>query len=102
MSGWQPKTSKYGGLPNYTLEPCKPAPLGTTFLNGVDATNGILAYQNVVQFSEIQKQKDSHNEKSHLPNGVEINAHCAETLRQAEGVNVVEGDGSAVMPGLVV
>jgi hypothetical protein len=91
MSGWRPKTSNYGGLPNYTMEPRKPAPLGTMFRNGVDATNGILAYQDVVQFSEIQKQKEYHGEKSHLPNGVEINAHCAETLRQSEGVNVVEG-----------
>jgi hypothetical protein len=91
MSGWRPKTSKYGGLPNYTLEPRKPVPLGTMFRNGVDATHGILAYQDVVQFSEIQKQKDYRDEKSHLPNGVEINAHCAETLHQAEGVNVVEG-----------
>jgi hypothetical protein len=91
MSGWWPKTSKYGGLPNYTLEPRKPVPLGTMFRNGVDATNGILAYQDVVQFSEIQTQKDYHDEKSHLPNGVEINDHCAETLCQAEGANVVEG-----------
>jgi hypothetical protein len=91
MSGWRPKTSKYGGIPNYTLEPCKPVPLGTMLRNGVDATNVILAYQDVVQFSKIQKQKDYHDENSHLPNGVEINDHCAETLRQAEGVNVVEG-----------
>jgi hypothetical protein len=61
------------------------------FRNGVDVTNGILAYQDVVKFSEIQKQKDYHDEKSHLPNGVEINAHCAEKLRQAEGSNVVKG-----------
>ena len=28
MSAWRPKTSKYGGLPNYTFEPRKPVPLG--------------------------------------------------------------------------
>jgi hypothetical protein len=83
MPGSRPKTSKYGGLPNYTLEPRKPVPLGTMFRNGV-ATNVILAYQDIVQFSEIQKQKDYHDEKSHLPNGIEINAHCAETICQAE------------------
>jgi hypothetical protein len=43
ISGWWPKTSKYGGLPNYTLEPHKPVPLGTMFKNGLDAKNGILA-----------------------------------------------------------
>ena len=31
MSGWRPKTSKLGGLPNYTLEPRKPVTLGTMF-----------------------------------------------------------------------
>jgi hypothetical protein len=29
MSGWRPKTSKLGGLPNITFEPRKPIPLGT-------------------------------------------------------------------------
>jgi hypothetical protein len=90
--GWRPNTYKYGGIPNYTLEPRKHVPLGTMFRNGVDATNEILAYHDVVQFSEIQKQKEYHNDKSHLPNGVDINARCAETLRQDEGVNVVEGE----------
>ncbi len=31
MSGWRPKTSKLGGLPNYTFEPRKQIPLGTMF-----------------------------------------------------------------------
>jgi hypothetical protein len=75
------------------LEPRKPMTLGTMFRNGVDATNGILAYQDVVQFSEIQKQKEHHAEKYHLPNVVDINAHCAETMRQAERANTVEGGG---------
>ncbi len=28
ISGWRPKTTKLGGLPNYTYEPRKPVPLG--------------------------------------------------------------------------
>jgi hypothetical protein len=31
MSGWRPKTTNLGGLPNYTYEPRKPVPLGTMF-----------------------------------------------------------------------
>ena len=36
VSGWQPKTSKLGGLPNYTFESRNPVPLGTMFINGVE------------------------------------------------------------------
>ena len=31
MSGWHPKMTKLGGLPNYTFEPHKPVPLKTMF-----------------------------------------------------------------------
>jgi hypothetical protein len=49
MSGWRPKTSKLGGLPNYTYEPQKPVPLGRMFGNGVECISGILVFQDVVQ-----------------------------------------------------
>jgi hypothetical protein len=42
MSGWRPKTSKLGGLPNYTYEPRKPVTLGAMFRNGVECILGIL------------------------------------------------------------
>jgi hypothetical protein len=58
-------------------------PLAPCF-ESLDATNGTLAYQKVIQFSEIQKQNDYHDEKYHLPNGVEMNAHCADILCQSE------------------
>jgi len=44
MSAWRPKTSKYGGLPNYTFEPRKPVPLGTMFKNAVECITGIFMY----------------------------------------------------------
>jgi hypothetical protein len=57
MSGWRPKTSKLGGLPNYTYEPRKPVPLGTMFRNGAECMSGILVFQDVVQLSEVQSRK---------------------------------------------
>jgi hypothetical protein len=54
MSGWRPKTSKLGGLPNCTYEPRKPVPLGTMFRNSVECITGCLQYQVVVQLPEIQ------------------------------------------------
>ena len=51
MSGWRPKTTKTGGLPNITYEPQKPKPLGTMFKNGVEAVTGIVVYQDVVEMS---------------------------------------------------
>jgi hypothetical protein len=56
MSGWRPKTSKLGGLPNITYEPRKPVPLGTQFKNGVECFTGVLAYQDPVVAPEKQKE----------------------------------------------
>jgi hypothetical protein len=44
MSGWRLKTSKPGGLPNITIEPCKPTPLGTMFWDGAECFSGILVF----------------------------------------------------------
>jgi hypothetical protein len=51
MSGWRPKTSKLGGLPNYTFEPRKPIPLGTMFRNGVECITGLLPFK--VQLNNV-------------------------------------------------
>jgi hypothetical protein len=91
MSGWRPKTSKLGGLPNYTYEPRKPVPLGTMFRNGVECISGILVYQDVVQNPEQQSRKAYHGEKSSLPGSPVITAHTAEVLRQVDGAQVPEG-----------
>ena len=37
MSGWRPKTSKRGGLPQTSYEPRKPVPLGTMIRNALSA-----------------------------------------------------------------
>lgn len=52
MSGWRPKTTQLGGIPNITYEPRKPKPLGTMFRNGVECISGVLVAQDVVQLPE--------------------------------------------------
>jgi Transposase IS4 len=101
MSGWRPKTLKFGGLPNITFEPRKPVPLGTQFRNAAECFTGCLMFQDIVQTSEEQKRKkyffvnqDAERgeiEMSHLPGKHKMQAHVAEVLRQVEGAGVVEG-----------
>ena len=91
MSGWCPKTSKLGGLPNYTYEPRKPVPLGTMFRNGVEAVTGIIMHQDIVQLPELQARKKYHGEPSHMPDNSGIPAHTAEVLHQVEGAGITEG-----------
>jgi hypothetical protein len=82
MSGWRPKTSKLGGLPNITFEPRKPTPLVTMFRNGAECFSGVLVFQDAVQAPEVQSRKPFFNEASHLPGYSPITAHAAEVLRQ--------------------
>jgi len=91
MSAWRPKTSQYGGLPNLTYEPRKPKPLGTMFKNGVEATTGIMVTQDVVQGLSEQRDKQYDGDVSSLPLHEPIMAHVAETLRQCESANLVNG-----------
>ena len=91
MSGWRPKTTKLGGLPNYTFEPRKPVPLGTMFCNGVECISGVLVVQDVVQLPEQQARKDYHAELSALPNGSPILAHTAEVLRLVDKAKIPRG-----------
>lgn len=91
MSGWRPKTSKLGGLPNYTFESRKPIDLGTMFKNGAEGLTGMYVFQDVVQMVEQQQRKEFFNADTHLPDNSKITAHTAEVLRQVQGANVVEG-----------
>jgi len=91
MSGWRPKTTKLGGLPNYTFEPRKPVPLGTMFRNGVECISGILVVQDVVQNPEMQSLKDYFGDTSTLPDNSEITAHTAEVLRLVDGAKIPKG-----------
>ena len=88
MSGWCPKTSKLGGLPNYTFEPRKPVPLGTMFKNGAECKSGLIVFQDVVMDPEVQHTKEFSDCKSHLPDGSMVLVHTAEVLRQAKGAQV--------------
>jgi hypothetical protein len=91
MSGWRPKTSKLGGLPNYTFEKRKPVPLGTMFRNGVECITGMIVFQDIVQGAESQHRKEFHGDNSSMPNGCKISAHTAEVMRQVKGAKVVPG-----------
>jgi hypothetical protein len=88
MSGWRPKTTKLGGLPNYTFEPRKPVPLGTMFRNGVECVSGILVVQDVVQNPEQQSLKPFYATQSSMPDRSDIMAHTAEVLRLVEGAKI--------------
>ncbi len=82
---------KTGRLPNITFEPRKPKPLGTMFRNGVEATTGIMVMQDIVQGADAQREKRYIGDESSLLNREPIMVHVAETLRQCESANVVEG-----------
>jgi len=60
MSGWRPKTTKYGGLQNITNKPRKPVLLGTQFKNVVECLSGCFSYQDVVQGVKRQCQKKNY------------------------------------------
>jgi hypothetical protein len=102
MSGWRPKTSKLGGLPNITFEPRKPIPLGTMMRNSAECLAGCIVYQDVVQAPELQQKKDFFYsdfdgripEITSLPGSgkqVEMSAHTAEVLRLVKGAGVCAG-----------
>ena len=99
MSGWRPKTSKQGGLPNITFEPRKPVPLGTMLRNCVECITGSLAYQDVVMHPEMQQRKEFFysdipeqiREPTSLPGNPPMPAHTAEVLRLCKGAGMDEG-----------
>ncbi len=84
-----PKTTKLGGLPNYTFEPRKPVPLGTMFRNGVECISGCISFQDIVMLPEHQQEKDYFGEESVLPDKSKIKSHTAEVIRQVEGAGVL-------------
>ena len=91
MSGWRPKSTKTGGLPNITFEPRKPVNLGTMIRNGVECRTGIFVHHDIVRGAEEQDTKKYVGEESSMPRKEPINVHVAEVLRQAEGAEVLEG-----------
>lgn len=102
MSGWRPKTSKLGGLPNLTFEPRKPVPLGTQFKNGIECLAGTIVFQDILQAPEVQKRKEFFSvldadevtnviQTTSLPGNPPIQAHTAEVLRQVAGAGVLPG-----------
>jgi len=93
MSGWRPKTSKCGRLPNITHELRKPVPLGTMLRNSVECVTGIFVHHDPVQgpTSQNRKKWTEPAVKSHLRKGEDIGYHTADVLCQAEGSKVEKG-----------
>jgi len=88
MSGWRPKSSATGGLPNITYEPRKPVNLGTMVRNGAECITGIFVHHDIVQSVLEQGDKKYVDEVSHLPEGEKVQVHVAEVLRQVENAKV--------------
>ena len=91
MSGWRPKTSKTGGLPNISYEPRKPVELGTMARDAAECTSGVMAFLDIVQDIVNQRRKKYTGDPSHMPKGENVYVHVAETLRQAEGAGLKKG-----------
>lgn len=94
MIGWCPKTSKLGGLPNYTYEPRKPVPLGTMLRDTAEASTAIITYVDPVNLSEVQACKEFSRDLSIMPNsasGEFHQVHVAEVLRQAKNAGIPNG-----------
>ena len=93
MSGFRPKTSKTGDLPNIIFEKRKPVELGTMAKNGVEGMTGIFAFHDIVKDLTTQRYKKylQADNISHLPNREPILQHVAEYLRQAEGEKLQPG-----------
>ena len=95
MIPWVPKTSKLGGLPNYTYEPRKPKGLGTMLKDTAEVVTGILLFCDPVMAPTVQDKKQFALKKSHLPsdpNNAVHPPHVAEALRQAYYSNLKDGD----------
>lgn len=67
MSGWKPKCSKRGGLPNITYEPRKPVDLGTMLRNAAECHTGILMHIDPVMSPERQGHKEYVRTLNYLP-----------------------------------
>ena len=94
MSGFCPKTTKTGDLPNLSYKPKNPVSLGTMFRNGVEGKTGIFAHHDIVEDLQSQRSKtylEDENTLSCMPKGEPVLSHVAECLRQAEGSGLEEG-----------
>ena len=84
MIAWVPKTSKHGGLPNYTFEKRKPTPLGTMIKDMAEVLTGILLHTDPLMSPSVQDKKMFGGNKSLSPEHMGTNtlhlAHAAETL----------------------
>ena len=92
MVGWRPKTTKLGGLPNYTWEPRKPIQLGTMLRNAAECIVGGIINNDPSMVRELQTQKE-YGEMTSLvgTRSMPIPAHTAEVLRQVKNSGLKRG-----------
>lgn len=77
MSGWKPRTTKFGGLPHISWILRKPVPLGTEFKNACCTATGIMLHMEVQRGKEGMKR--FHDQRA--------GATSACTLRLSQAVN---------------
>ena len=58
MVGWVPKGSKLGGLPNYTMGPWKPVPLGTMLKDTAEGSTKSVIHTDPVMTPSVQDRKE--------------------------------------------
>ena len=87
MAGWVPKGSKLGGLPNCTMEPRKPVPLGTVLKDTAEGTTKLVVHTDPVMTPSVQDRKDFATKRTFSPDTKSSfephSSHVAEVLRQA-------------------
>ena len=88
MSGYYPKISKLGGLPNYTHKTRKQVALGKMLKNSECWSAGMIVYNDVAQNPEQQSRKKHSKDKNSLPDESNILVRTAEVLRQVEGTEL--------------
>lgn len=83
MSGWCPKTSKFGGLPNYTFEVRKPVSLGTMSRDTVEVLPGVIMYLDPAMTREEQQvEVNQCGATEGTPSNDTINAGTASDSRR--------------------
>jgi hypothetical protein len=100
MSGWRPKMSVLGGLPNITFEIRKPVNLGTMIKKGCECQTGMMVNHDTVKGSVQQGSKNSlanHLTSQNRSQSFLMSARCCVKLKAQKLLKVV---GLVVMLGL--
>ena len=83
-----PKTSKLGGLPNYTNDPTKPVQLGAMLKNFSECNTGAIVCNEVFQNIEQQLRKKYSRGETSFPDVLTTLFHVTKVSRQVEGAGI--------------